>query len=146
MKNVFLVGWEPFNSALLKSFPNSDQLVFHYLLSYGKAVRAASRRSDFAGLLSCAKQRLSAFSGTIGAIVGYWDFPNSVIVPVLARNHRLPGPTLESVAKCEHRYWSRLEQQNVVPDLVARFCVVDPFVEPPLSQIDIAYPVWLKRQ
>jgi hypothetical protein len=48
------------------------------------------------------------------------------------------------VLKCEHKYWSRLQQVASVPDHVPRFSAFDPFAEDPLDEIDLDYPFWVK--
>ena len=64
------------------------------------------------------------FDGRIDAIVGYWDFPVSTLVPILGERYGIRSTSLESVVKCEHKYWSRLEQQKVI-DRHPRFGRVD---------------------
>lgn len=144
MKNIFVVGFEPFNVALLRSLPNANDYAFHNLLSYKEAIRPTSGRIDFDALLALAEKRLSDFNGSVDAIMSYWDFPASAIVPVLCRRHKLPGPPLRAVAACEHKYWARLEQQESIPAFVPRFCAVDPFTDDPLASIDLPFPFWIK--
>jgi hypothetical protein len=143
-KNVFVVGLEPFNLALLKGLSDAKQYEFHELLAYDEVVQPRSGHIDLGKLLDTARRRLATFAGVIDAIIGYWDFPTSVIVPILCRRYRLPGPSLEAIATCEHKYWCRVEQQQVIPDLVPRFCSVDPFARDPLALIDIPFPFWMK--
>ena len=143
-KHIFVVGLEPFNLALLQGLPNAAQYEFHELLSYKEVVRPASASIDLPHLLATAEERLSEYDDCVDAIIGYWDFPTSVIVPVLKRQHGLPGPSLAAVAACEHKFWSRLAQEEVLPDLVPRFCAIDPFDTDPLGKVDIDFPFWLK--
>jgi len=144
MQNIFVVGLEPFNLALLESLPEAARYQFLPLLDYDEVVRPARRRFDLDALLDKAERQLAAFDGRIDAIIGYWDFPASVIVPVLRRRLDLPGPPIEAVAACEHKYWSRLEQQKAIPGLVPRFEAVDPFEDDPLAGISLPFPFWLK--
>lgn len=144
MKNVFVVGLEPFNLALLHRLADASNYCFHELLSYEEAVRPRSGHIDLGALLNRAECRLAASLDSVDAIIGYWDFPSSVIVPILRRRHGLPGPRLEAVAACEHKFWCRIEQQQATPELVPRFCAVDPFLEDPLSALDLAFPFWIK--
>ncbi|MEX2374829.1 MAG: D-alanine--D-alanine ligase, partial [Dehalococcoidia bacterium] len=74
----------------------------------------------------------------------HWDFPTSTILPILRAHCGLPGPSLETVLKCEHKYWSRLEQQKVIPDHIPRFAAVNPFAENPRDGIEFDYPFWIK--
>lgn len=141
-KNVFVIGLEDFNLHFLKTVRHSERYNFHCLLSVEEIVR--SDHFDMPALLEKAERILSGFPGSIDAIVGYWDFPTTLMMPILRRRFGLPGPTLESVLKCEHKYWSRLEQIKVVPDHVPQFALVDPFdagvsTEPPLP-----FPFWIK--
>lgn len=77
-------------------------------------------------------------------IVAHWDFPTSVLAPVLAAERGLPAPTLRSVLKCEHKAWSRLEQRESVPECVPGFSVFDPFDDNALDSIDLTFPFWVK--
>jgi biotin carboxylase len=92
-------------------------------------------------LLREAESRIEAFDGHIDAIVGFWDFPVSTIVPVLCRRFGLRGASLESVLRCEHKYWSRLVQREVI-DEYPPFAVVD--LDDPHPPAEVAYPLWLK--
>jgi hypothetical protein len=67
-----------------------------------------------------------------------------MIVPVLCERFRVPGPSLESVLKCEHKYWSRLEQQKVIPEHIPRFTVFSPFEDNALDRIPLKFPFWIK--
>ncbi|MGF1759083.1 ATP-grasp domain-containing protein [Photobacterium sagamiensis] len=91
-----------------------------------------------------ALKQLNNFPGTIDAIVGYWDFPVSTMLPLLRQPFGLPSPSFEAVLKCEHKYWSRLEQHRVIPQYIPDFCDVDPFEDDPRRQITLDYPYWLK--
>ncbi|MEQ7127685.1 ATP-grasp domain-containing protein [Actinopolymorpha sp. B11F2] len=85
---------------------------------------------------------LDAFEGSVEAVVGYWDFPVSSMVPLLCRARGLRSASLEAVLKCEHKYWSRIEQQKVI-DAVPRFALID--LEAPSSPPSgLDYPMWLK--
>jgi biotin carboxylase len=144
MKNVFVLALEPFNLALLQGLPDADQYAFHRLLGYDEVVNPHTKRIDLRALLDKAEKQLDAFGGTIDAIIQYWDFPASAIAPLLCHRHELPGPSLEAIAACEHKYWARVEQRRAIPDLVPRFCAVDPFADDPLAQVDLAFPFWIK--
>jgi hypothetical protein len=95
-------------------------------------------------LLQHALEQLKQFPGCIDAIVGYWDFPVSTMLPLLRAHFGLPSPSFESVLKCEHKYWSRLEQNRVIPEYIPDFCAVDPFAGDYLQQINVDYPFWIK--
>ncbi len=142
-QTFFVVGLEPFNEALLNTIAPGT---FHFreLLSYREAVRPPSTKINFRELLDTASARLKAASEEVSGIIGYFDFPTSSLVPTLAHRHGLPGPTLEAVARCEHKYWARNLQREVIPDLLPRYCSVNPFADHPGAQIDLAFPYWIK--
>ncbi|MCX0275314.1 ATP-grasp domain-containing protein [Nocardia zapadnayensis] len=99
---------------------------------------------DFDELLDRARAELRAFDGRVDAIIAHWDFPTSVLVPILADEFGLPSPSLESVLKNEHKYWSRVLQRESVPECVPDFCAFDPFDPDALDKIDIPFPFWVK--
>lgn len=140
-RNVFVVGLDPFNLRLLRNVRNAEDYAFHALLGFDEITHA--KRFDMEALLEKARAILRDFDGPVDAIVGYWDFPSIAMVPILRREVGLRGPSLESVLRCQYKYWSRRVQAEVVPEEVPRFALVDPFAadpaEPPLD-----YPFWLK--
>ncbi len=144
MRTVFVVGLDGFNRTLLERLPDAARLSFHPLLAYDEVVRPASGTIDLEGLLATAEARLAAFEGRVDAIVNHWDFPGSVIAPILKHRRGLPGASLEAVATFEHKYWSRLVQQRLFPDLVPRFQAIDPFAADPFDAVTLAFPYWLK--
>lgn len=95
-------------------------------------------------LLEEGTARLRAFPGRVDAVVGYWDFPVSTALPLLRQGIGLPTTSLESVLKCEHKYWSRIIQAEVIPDHVPRFCAVNPFADDPGAGLTLPYPFRIK--
>ncbi|MFP4071768.1 MAG: acetyl-CoA carboxylase biotin carboxylase subunit family protein [Desulfovibrionales bacterium] len=143
MKNdIFIVGLDQFNLSILQSMQNIEAYDFHPLLTYPD-IRL---RDDFPvrEFLDGARRTLEKSEHEPDAIVGYWDFPVTSLVPILCRERGLIAPTLESVFKCEHKYWSRLEQQKVVPECVPAFQRVDPFAKNSSDTIRLEYPFWIK--
>ncbi|WP_232330743.1 ATP-binding protein [Nocardia fusca] len=114
----------------------------HGLLDYDTLITADE--FDFDELLDRARAELRAFDGRVDAIIAHWDFPTSVLVPILADEFGLPSPGLESVLKNEHKYWSRVLQRESVPECVPDFCAFDPFDPDALDKIDIPFPFWVK--
>lgn len=144
-RNVFIPALEDQQRDELKTLRNAEECSFHSLLDVKTLIDTDS--FSFNQLLDQARKDLEQKAGPTGsvdAIIAHWDFPTSVLVPILCKENNIPAPSLESVLKCEHKYWSRLEQQKVIPEHVPNFCSVDPFAENPLSQVTIDYPFWLK--
>lgn len=144
MKNIFVIGLDAFNQEELQSIREAQSCRFIGLLEYDEIVRPKSGKIEFEFLRTKAEKALASFPDSIDGIVAFWDFPSSAMAGVLRNAHGLPGPTNEAIAKCEHKYWSRLEQQRVVPDLIPRFCAIDPFADDPLEYVEIDYPFWIK--
>jgi hypothetical protein len=139
--DVWVIGPDAFNRARLAEVAPQADVRVHSLLEY-EEVRGESYPLD--RLLEKAAGGLEEAPDPPDAIVGFWDFPVSDMVPILARRFGLRGPSLEAVVRCEDKYWSRLEQRKVVPDCVPRFCRFDPFAGDPLEQISLSYPFWMK--
>ena len=139
--NVFVYCHDDFNMGLLKALEPAEDCRFHGLLSYDEVKGDEIRPHE---QLELAESRLRDFSGSVDAVVGYWDFPVTTAVPLLCAPRGLPAPSLESVLKCEHKYWSRLVQQQVVPECTPAFDKVDPFDDDALSKLEIDFPFWIK--
>ena len=142
--NIFVVGLEPFNATLLDGIGRPGEFRFVELLGYHEAARPLSEAISFKALLTTAEERMAAFEGDVSGIIGYFDFPTSSLVPVLCHRRGLPAPTLEAVASCEHKHWSRLLQNEVVPELVPRYRIVDPFRVKSDADIGLDFPYWIK--
>ncbi|MGM0679565.1 MAG: ATP-grasp domain-containing protein [Pseudomonadota bacterium] len=140
--NIFVVGLDDFNLSQLQSLRHANEYQFHSLLPYQAIKRPL--REPVERLLQQAYTKLDNFEGSIDAIVGYWDFPVSTILPIIRRRYNLPGPSLEAVLRCEHKYWSRCLQIEIAPELVPEFQAVNPFDPYAEDKIEIAYPFWLK--
>ena len=113
--NVFVLGLDEHNERILRDLPGAEQYRFHSLLSVEALLRG--EEISLRDLLDKAAHQLEDFEGSIDAIIGFWDFPVSSMVPILC--HRfgdLCCASLEAVVKCEHKYWSRLEQQKVIEE------------------------------
>jgi hypothetical protein len=137
--NVFVIGLDDANCETLGSLPHLADYRFHPLLDIEELQHGDI---EIAELLDKARRQLDEFDGTVDAVVGYWDFPVSSMVPILCRERGLRGPSLEAVVKCEHKYWSRLEQQKVT-DAHPRFGLValEGAPRPPEA---VRYPFWMK--
>jgi biotin carboxylase len=141
-RNVFVVGLDDFNLQRLRNIHGADRLRFHGLIDPERVTNPVSY--DVSAIVADAKRELDSFDGSIDGIIGHWDFPTSTMLPILHRHCGLRGPSLESVLRCEHKYWSRALQQRVVPEHTPHYNRVNPFAERPLAQVHLPYPFWLK--
>ncbi len=141
-KNIFIVGLDDFNKKFLEELPVARECNFHSALDYSEIRNVHS--FDMKKLVKKALKRMESFDGSIDGVASYYDFPGTVMVPVLADRFNLPGPTLESILKCEHKYWSRQEQKKIIPENITDFQPFNPYSEDPLEQIDLQFPFWVK--
>jgi biotin carboxylase len=81
-------------------------------------------------------------SGISGVTSGV-GYPGMPVSSIIADGLRLPGPTAESVLLCEHKYYSRLAQQRLVPEAVPGFHLVDPGNLDGLAD-SLDFPLFLK--
>lgn len=141
-KNIFVIGPDELNWNKLQNLKGAQNYDFHELLAYEESHGA--KTYDAKWMLAEAQRRLDAFDGRIDAIVSFWDFPVSLMLPILARRYGTRAPSLESALMCEHKYWSRVKQQEAVPDMTPGFARFDPFDDDALEKIDLSYPFWVK--
>ena len=140
--NIFVVGLDDFHLVQLKTLPNASDYQFHPLFTRQELKQ--QNHFPVQELLEEGIARLKAFPARVDAVVGYWDFPVSTVLPLMREAVGLPTTSLESVLKCEHKYWSRLVQREVIPQQVPDFAAVDPFANNPLATISLEFPFWLK--
>ncbi|WP_329286837.1 ATP-grasp domain-containing protein [Streptomyces sp. NBC_00691] len=140
LKNIFVVGLDDANLPTLQAVPDADSYRFHRLLTIEELQEGEVSVNH---LLDRARSVLDAHDGSIDAIVGYWDFPVSTLVPILGEEYGTRTTSLESVVKCEHKYWSRLEQRKAV-DAYPRFGRVDLGTDDPRPPDGVSFPMWLK--
>jgi len=142
--NVFVMGLDDANLETLCTAPRLEKCRFHPLLPV-EELWPGDEAIPFDELLDRARARLDAFDGRIDAIVGYWDFPVSSLVPILCAERGLRSAPLEAVVACEHKYWSRLLQREAIKEIPG-FAAIDLDADPEPSTLPegVAYPVWVK--
>jgi hypothetical protein len=140
-KQVFVVGLDEFNLKKLERLPEAKQCDFLPAVEI-KEMRGVEQL-DMKSLINKAFERIDKH-GKIDAIVSYYDFPGTSLVPIIAEKYKLPAPTLESMMKCEHKYWSRLEQNKVIAHSVPTFKAFDPFDDRAYQHIELIPPFWIK--
>jgi len=140
-KNVFVIGLDEFNLSLLNHLPEAEYCNFPAAVKFSE-MRGRDHIS-VKTLIKKARERIDK-AGKIDGIITYFDFPASLLVPIIAEKYSLPGTPVESVLKCEHKYWSRLEQEKVIPGAIPDFVAFDPFDQHAWSRIDFKPPFWIK--
>jgi biotin carboxylase len=141
-KHIHVVGLDDFNGQKLARIDLPEGLSAHRLMAYEEV--KGQDTIDFDALLETASRRLRETNAPVDGVIGWWDFPTTSLIPAICHRFNLAGPSLESVLKCEHKYWSRLVQREAIPDYIPGFCAVDPFHDDPKSQLTLDYPFWIK--
>lgn len=139
--NIFVIGLDNFNKRKLTAIAEAKGYRIHPLLDVTQVKGRGPLPIDT--LIAQALDILHAFPDRVDAVVGYWDFPVTCLAALLSSKMGLPAPPFESVLKCEHKYWCRLEQSKVT-EAHPRFCAFDPFAPDPLSAIRLPFPFWIK--
>ena len=140
-KQIFIVGLDDFNLGKLRNTPEGKECDFHAALTIEEIRNVEEYELD--NLLATCCRRIDEH-GRIDGVASYYDFPGTILVPVLARKYDLPGASLESVVKCEHKYWSRLEQQKVIDDHIPQFQAFNPFDDDAYEKLGMIPPFWIK--
>jgi len=144
-KHIFVVGLNDMNAERLKRLRGVEDVTFHQLLTPAQV--SDTQDFDIPAMLEEAEAKLDAHQGSIDAIVGYIDFPVSTMLPILCKKYGTPQASLESLLKCEHKYWSRKVMAEVIPDHIPKFTAFDPFDDDALSKIgeaDLRFPFFVK--
>ncbi len=140
--NVFFVGLDDYNRETLATLPQAAECNFHAALTFEEM------RDDpdvpVTELVELAASRMAAVPGGPHGVTSFFDFPGTIISAILAERFNLPGPGLESLVKCEHKYWSRMEQHKVAADHIPVFQAFSPFDEDAYSKIALMPPYWIK--
>ncbi len=139
-KNIFVLGLDDLNHQALQQVPGADEYTFHQLLTFEELQGGTV---SVPNLLEQAQHQLDAFDGTIDAIVGYWDFPVTVMVPILCKRYGLPSADLKGIAACEHKYWSRLAQREVIEEYPG-FGLIELDDSQASLPEHMSYPAWIK--
>ena len=141
-KTVFLVGLDEFNRETLERLPHAGELEFRPALTL--AEMRDDPDVDIPALVDLAAARMSEAPGGPAGVASFFDFPGTIIASILAARFALPGPSLESLLKCEHKYWSRMEQAKVAGDNIPVFRAFDPFDDNAYDGLGLVPPFWIK--
>lgn len=141
IKNVFILGHDAQHQEDITQVTGLEKIRTHSLLDSAEVVNQDQYEID--DLLDKARAILNSFDRVDG-IVCHWDFPVSSMHSILCAEYGVPGPELSSLLKCEHKYWSRIEQRKIVPDNTPNFCAVNPFDDDALAKVTLDFPFWVK--
>ncbi|MFI0471973.1 acetyl-CoA carboxylase biotin carboxylase subunit family protein [Halomonas sp. HMF6819] len=144
-QHIFVVGLNDFNRERLNRLRGAEHFEFHGVIEPAEVYD--TEVFPIESMVERAGETLSNFDHDIGAIVGYMDFPVSTMLPLLCNRFNTRTTSLESLLKCEHKYWSRRCQREVIGNFIPRFTAFDPFDDQALSEIGRAglyFPFFIK--
>lgn len=139
---VFVIGLDDFHRRQLATIRHADDCKFHGLLPYEIVVNPVSYPIE--KMIEQGLKELEQADKGVDAIIGHWDFPTTALLALFRSARGLPGPSLTSTLIADHKYWSRLRQQEVCPDNIPQFQSVDPFDLHIREHLELDFPFWLK--
>lgn len=140
-KNILVIGYNEFNLEELETVENADAYSFIPIFKSGIQEQ---EEIDVASLVERAREEMEKENREIHAIISFFDFPFTLIAFLLCEEYGLPGPTLRQGLKCEHKYWSRVEQQKAITEHVPNFEAINPFEAPAFDALKVNTPFWIK--
>ena len=143
--NVFVIGLDAFGRDRVLDLRESGRYQIHELLETEDVVKAEGY--DYDDLVARANAQLDDFDHNVDAVITWWDFPSSGLVPLVSELWDTYGPRLSGVLRLEHKYWSRVIQRGVAAEHVPAFAVFEPDDEEALETITdqgVEFPFWIK--
>ncbi|MDF0601566.1 ATP-grasp domain-containing protein [Psychromarinibacter sp. C21-152] len=142
-KLVCVVGTDEFHQRMISRVPEAKDWQVEQVL-HRTEVQPHRGTFTFDGLYDRAREIIDGFDRPPDAIVGHLDFPVTALVSLLCRDYGLPGASPEAVARCEHKFWMRKCQREVLPDDTPEVRAVNPFAPGTGDAPPLPYPFWLK--
>jgi len=87
---------------------------------------------------------IAAATPGVEGVIGVEDYPPSLLVPAICRRLGLPGLDFAAAVRCEHKGWSRVLQQQLVPDSTPKFALIDLDRPSAADALGVGRPFWLK--
>lgn len=141
-EHIWVVGMNEMMRDKLEALRQADECEFHQLLTYEDSHGASAYYPE--ELMERAIDTVESADEPVDAVMSSWDFPVMFMTPLLAEHFGTRWHALESIMKCEHKYWSRCNQKEAIPEFVPKFARFDPFDDNAREKIDMDYPFWIK--
>ncbi len=123
MKNIVIICPTIRDRREIERLSREDQYGHNYIF-YGKNPREDLSAFD-PGIFI--EKFLDDFKDVpIDGIIGTHDYPSSMVASILSEKLKIPGPGILPNLICQHKYYSRIYQERVVPDAVPEFFLIDP--------------------
>jgi hypothetical protein len=96
-------------------------------------------------ILSLVEETISRYAAEgIEGVTSGVGYPGMPVASIIAERLGLPGPKVERVLRCEHKYYSRVSQQALVPAHTPPFQIVSPHDHAAGTSFDLPFPLFLK--
>jgi hypothetical protein len=141
-KKIIVVGIDAFNEFELSQIKDFDR--YEFITLFDPKEIQNQEEIDVEKIIQTLNKTIRSQKDGIDGIITFFDFPFTLVTFYIAKLHNLKGPSLLSGLKCEHKYWSRIEQSKIVPANVPRFDEIDPFDEKRLDELSVKPPFWIK--
>ncbi len=141
VREILLLDPSPEDEALLEGIATRDRYRFLPCVDAD-----AMERPDWdpASFPPKARAAIRQNGGRCDGIIAFDDYPFSLLAPMLCEELGLPGLSVEAALLCQHKYWSRVLQQDLVPDAVPRFQAIDSRRDYRPEDLALSFPFWLK--
>jgi len=88
---------------------------------------------------------LQQYHGIIDGVLSTQDYAGNILAALVAEHCGLPGPSVSSVATCQHKYLSRCAQRASVPEATPQFDYVDPSnISASVASLSVGFPCFVK--
>ncbi len=82
--------------------------------------------------------------GEFQGVVGIDDFPACMMAALVAERFGFAASSFESLFLCQHKYFSRLKQQEAAPDATPRFHVLEAVRDLVAADLPLTFPLFVK--
>ncbi|MFC6655264.1 acetyl-CoA carboxylase biotin carboxylase subunit family protein [Roseibium salinum] len=138
-----MVGTDDFHQKLIGKIPEAKDWRLVPVL-HRTEVQPEHGLFEFDVLYNRARETIDDLDQAPDAIVGHLDFPVTALVSLLCRHYGLPGASPEAVARCEHKFWMRKLQREVMPETTPKVRALNPFSTEAQQAPPLPYTFWLK--
>lgn len=142
-KLICIVGSDRFHQEMIGRVPEAEDWRLEQVL-HRTDVQPHRGMFNFDALYRKARAIIDGFDRNPDAIVGHLDFPVTALVSLLCRHYGLTAASPEAVARCEHKFWMRECQREVMPEKAPEVRAVNPFSLDAADKPPMKYPFWLK--
>ncbi len=138
--NVFVIGLDEFNRKLIEALPEADGFILREAVSWHSLKAYGEQSAE--SILAEARENLAG--ERVAALVTWWDFPGTLFLALLCGQYGFRGPSFDAVMRCEHKYWSRIEQAKAIPEAIPPFAKIDSRHPPSFEELEMDKPFWIK--